>query len=150
MTADELKEVLQLEVKSLRSKLDSNDYDQALNNAQRDTGWTCPVTSDFQIQWLKERTKRWLFFFLWTESAHKFKFEQINLQHRFEHYKELIKYMDEQFEAAKEENIAEFAGASNYEMFGTKIEAGFQYDDVGNETTYEDTNYVIVEPGDST
>lgn len=149
MTADELKEVLQIELKSLASKLDSNDYDQALNNAQRDTGWTCPVTIAFQIQWLKERAKRWLFFFLLSESAHKFKFEQINLQQRFEHYKELIKYMDEQFEAAKEENIAEFAGAQAYEMFGTKIEAGFQYDDIGNDLTYEDDNIVIVEPGDS-
>ena len=147
MTADELKELLEQEIKGLRTKIDSNDLDNAVNNAQRDTGWVCPVTSDFQIQWLKERSKRWLFFFLWSESAHKFKFEQINLQNRFEHYKQLIEYMDKQFEAAKEENIAEFAGASAYEMFGTKIEAGFQYDDVGNDTTYEGTNSVIITPG---
>lgn len=149
MTADELKEVLALELKSLSSKVDTNDYDNALNNAQRDTGWVCPVTTDFQIQWLKERSKRWLFFFLWSESAHKFKFEQINLQNRFEHYERLIKYMDMQFEAAKAENIAEFANASAYEMFGTKIEAGFQYDDLGNDTTYDDENLVIIEPGDA-
>jgi len=148
MTAEELKEVLQLELKSLKDKVDSNDYDQAVNNAQRDTGWVCPVTADFQIQWLKERAKRWLFFFLWTESAHKFKFEQINLQNRFEHYKILIEYMDKQFESAKEENIAEFAGAQPYEMFGTKIEAGFQYDGLGQDTTYNDSNLVIIEPGD--
>jgi hypothetical protein len=149
MTADELKELLALELKGLKDKVDSNDYDNAVANAQRDTGWVCPVTTDFQIQWLKERSKRWLFFFLWTESAHKFKFEQINLQHRFDHYKQLIQYMDQQFESAKEENIAEFAGAQAYEMFGTKIEAGFQYDDLGNDTTYADTNLVIIEPGDA-
>ena len=149
MTADELKETLALELKSLKDKVDSNDYDNAVANAQRDTGWTCPVSVDFQIQWLKERAKRWLFFFLWTESAHKFKFEQINLQNRFEHYKILIEYMDKEFESAKEENIAEFSGAQPYEMFGTKIEAGFQYDDIGNDTTYEDTNIQIIEPGDT-
>ena len=149
MTADELKEILGQEIKGLSSKVDSTDFDNAVNNAQRDTGWTCPVSSDFKIQWLKERYKRWIFFFLWSESAHKFKFEQINLQHRFEHYKDLIKYMDEQFESAKEENIAEFAGAQAYEMFGTKIEAGFQYNALGQDTTYEDENLVIVEPGDS-
>lgn len=149
MTADELKEVLALELKGLKDKVDSNDYDNALANAQRDTGWTCPVTVAFQIQWLKERSKRWLFFFLWTESAHKFKFEQINLQNRFEHYKILIEYMDKEFEVAKEENIAEFAGAQPYEMFGTKIEAGFQYDSIGNDTTYEEDNLVIIEPGDA-
>ena len=38
MTADELKEVLALELKSLKDKVDSNDYDNAVNNAQRDTG----------------------------------------------------------------------------------------------------------------
>jgi len=150
MTSDELKELLALELKSLKDKVDSNDYDNAVNNAQRDTGWTCPVTVAFQIQWLKERAKRWLFFFLWSESAHKFKFEQINLQNRFEHYQILIKYMDEEFEAAKEENIAEFAGAQPYEMFGTKIEAGFQYDEIGNDTTYNDDNLTIIEPGDVT
>ena len=149
MTSDELKELLALELKSLKDKVDSNDYDNAVNNAQRDTGWTCPVTVAFQIQWLKERAKRWLFFFLWSESAHKFKFEQINLQNRFEHYQILIKYMDEQFEAAKEENIAEFAGAQSYELFGTKIEAGFQYDEIGQDTTYNDDNLVIIEPGDT-
>lgn len=147
MTADELKELLSLEIKGLSTKVDSNDYDNAVNNAQRDTGWTCPVTSAFQIQWLKERSKRWLFFFLWTESAHKFKFEQINLQHRFDHYKQLIEFMDAEFETAKNENISEFAGVSAYETFGTKIEAGFQYDEVGNETTYEEENLVIIEPG---
>jgi hypothetical protein len=148
MTADELKEILELELKSLSTKVDTNDYDNAVANAQRDCGWTCPVTVDFQIQWLKERAKRWIFFFLWSETAHKFKFEQINLQNRFEHYERLIKYMDQLFESAKEENIAEFAGAQPYEMFGTKIEAGFQYDYVGNDTTYEQTNLVNITPGD--
>jgi hypothetical protein len=150
MTQEELEEILILELKGLSSKVTSNDLANAVSNAQRDTGWTLPQTTDFRIQWLKERTKRWIFFFLWSESAHKFKFEQINLQHRFDHYERLIKYMDELFENAKLENIAEFAGASAYEMFGTKIEAGFQYDDLGNDTTYSNNNRVIIEPGEET
>jgi len=150
MNQEELEEILVLELKGLSSKVTSNDLTNAVNNAQRDTGWALPQTTDFRVQWLKERTKRWVFFFLWSESAHKFKFEQINLQHRFDHYERLIKYMDQLFENAKLENIAEFAGASAYEMFGTKIEAGFQYDDLGNDTTYSNNNRVIIEPGEET
>jgi hypothetical protein len=35
-------------------------------------------------------------------------------------------------------------------MFGTKIEAGFQYDEIGQDTTYNDDNLTIIEPGDVT
>jgi len=148
MTKEELIEIVSQEVKGLKDKLDSNDHDNAVSNAQRETGWVLPQTADFRVQWIKERTKRWLIYFLQVESASKFKFEGINLQQRFENYSNLLKMMDEQFQTALDENPGEFAGVDSFRMFGTKIDAGFQYDDIGNDTTYDDSNTVIVEPGD--
>lgn len=149
MNKEELIELVTLEVKGLKDKLDSNDHENAVANAQRETGWALPQTSDFRVQWLKERTKRWLIYFLQVESASKFKFEQINLQQRFSNYTELLKMMDQQFKDAIEENPSEFAGVDAFRMFGTKIDAGFSYDDLGADTTYSQANLVIIEPGDS-
>ena len=147
MTGSELKVLLEEEVKGLTSYLDSTDYTNCLNDAQRDTGWTMPVTTDFKIKWMKERCKRHLFFYLYTESAHKFKFEQINLQHRFDHYDKILTRLDKAFEKAIEENPHEFAGMDAFHMFGTKIEAGFSYDPVtGKDKTYDSTNRVIFAP----
>ena len=103
MTIAELTTLLRQEIKGLSSNFSSDDYTNAIGNAERDTGWSMPVSTDFKIQWMKQRATRHLFFFLLTESAHKFKYKQINLQHRFDHYKTLVKDMDASFEKAQEE-----------------------------------------------
>jgi hypothetical protein len=55
--------------------------------------------------------------------------------------------MDYQYNAALEEYYLEFSGASNVNIFGTKIDAGFQYDPLtGRDTTYNDTNVTILTP----
>jgi len=147
MTESELKVLLEVEVKGLTSYLDSADYDNAIDDAERDTSWTMPVTTDFKIKWMKERAKRHLFFYLYTESAHKFKFEQINLQHRFEHYSKILKFMDEAFEKAIENNPHEFSDMDAFHMFGTKIDAGFKYNNVtGRDETYDSDNEVLFAP----
>jgi hypothetical protein len=96
---------------------------------------------------VKERAKRHIFFYLLSESAHKFKYEQINLQHRFEHYRKIVRDMDWRYDKAKEEFYLEFSEASTVNAFGTKIDAGFQYDPLtGQETTYDDDNVTILTP----
>ncbi|RLI01786.1 hypothetical protein DRO30_03600, partial [Candidatus Bathyarchaeota archaeon] len=82
MTKSELITLLEEEIKGLSSYLISSDYSNACDDASKETGWSFPVSGDFKIFWIKQRAKRHLFFYLLTESAHKFKFEQINLQHR--------------------------------------------------------------------
>lgn len=149
LTEQGLKELIQQEIKGLHNKVNNHDLQNCINDALRDTGWTLPVSGNFKEMWLKQRAKRHLFFYLWTESAHKFKFEAINLQHRFTHYKELIATMDAEFEAALEAHPQEFAGAADRELFGTKIEAGFQYDYTGVDTTYSDDNVSILRPDDN-
>jgi hypothetical protein len=147
MNEDALTIALRAQVKGLTNYLDPADFRQAIANATRDTGWALPVTTDFKIKWTLERSKRHLFFFLQTESAHKFKFEQINLQHRFEHYDKLIAQMDKSFEKAIEDNPHEFSGAETFALFGSKVDAGFAYDSItGRDITYDEDNEVLFTP----
>ncbi|MDY6863880.1 MAG: hypothetical protein SV062_12945 [Thermodesulfobacteriota bacterium] len=147
MTKEELITLLEQEVKGLTSYLVSDDYNNACDDSSRETGWGFPVSGDFKIFWIKQRAKRHLFFYLFTESAHKFKFEQINLQHRFDHYKEIIKDMDISFVEIQESRPEEFAQVSSYKMFGHKIDAGFQYESqTGRDYTYDEDNEIIVTP----
>jgi len=143
MDIDALIELLQQEVKSLTRYLAMEDYENSVADAIRETGWRPPFSTDFRAYWIKQRAKRHIFFYLMSESAHKFKFEQINLQHRFEHYYKLIQTMDTAFMEAKEEFPDEFVDADNISaMFGSKIDAGFSYSPAGEDTTYFDDNFV--------
>jgi len=57
--------------------------------------------------------------------------------------------MDEAFEKVMEEEPHEFAGVSAYELFGTKIDAGFQSQpQTGVDTTYSDDNEIIITPNE--
>jgi hypothetical protein len=149
MTEDELITVVTREIMNLSSNFGADNYADAVDEAERETGFSCPVTSAFQIRWLKQRTKRALFFMLLSGSAEKVRYEQIHLENRFGHYRDLIKDMDAAFEKAKEEDAYEFAGVSAVHMFGTKIDAGFQYDGAGQDTTYTDGNQVIILPNEA-
>jgi len=147
LTKDEMIVLLTSEVKSLANYLDSSDYDSACDDASRDTGWSFPTTSSFRDLWMKERAKRYIFSYLLAESAHKFKIKQINLQHRWEHYKATIADMDRAWYYAKTEHPEEFLNGLNpAHLFGTKIDAGFSTDLVGQDTTYTDENEVDFTP----
>lgn len=151
MTEATLIALLESEVKGLSEYLDSEDYVNAVDAAERDTGWTMPVSGAFKEKWIIERAKRALFFYLQTESAHKFRVKEIHLHQRFDNYLKLIKLMDAQFDKAQEDSPEEFAEVSAYEMFGTKVDAGFQYEpQTGIETTYDDTvNRVLHDPNET-
>ena len=147
MTKDELITKLQEESKDLSSYLSSDDYSNAADRASYDTGWAYPVSTSFRITWQLQRSFRWLYFYLLNNYATKFKFEQINLQQRWEHFRQMIKDIDEQFEKAVQENPAEFADVDTYKMFGTKIDAGFAYENgTGRDITYDEDQEVIVKP----
>jgi hypothetical protein len=148
-TEAELIVILEREIMDLATKFDADNYADAMDNAERETGFSCPVTDTFQIQWLKQRSVRWLLFFLMTGSAKKFKYEGINLEQSFAHYRTLVSDMDKEFKEAKAENAYEFAGVEQHQIFGTKIDAGFQYDPLtGEDTTYKDSNSVIINPNE--
>jgi len=151
-TQAELVTQLEVEVKGLTSYLDNpTDYDNALEDAARDTGWGFPVSGDFKILWQKKRAKRHLFFYLLTESAIKFQYKQIKLDQRFEHFKELVEDMDAEFKIIQEEEAHEFAGVDSYNLFGTKIDAGFAYQgQTGRDITYDSEQEVLISPNEET
>lgn len=148
MTQVEMEEKLEEEVKGLSAYLEGDDYTNACNDAARETDWPFPVITNFKILWMKNRAKRHLFFYLYSESAYKFKYEQINLNQRFDHLDKVLKRMDEDFVAAMEANPEEFAGVDSFELFGTSASAGFQYDPItGKDITYNEANKVVFTPG---
>ena len=148
MNEDQLITTLKEEVKNLTTYLESPiDYQNAINDALRETGWTLPVETNFKIYWTKQRARRHLFFMLLTESAHKFKYKQINLQQRFDHYSKLIKNMDEAFVAIQESRPEEFSGVDPFKAFGTVAGTGFAYEPLtGRDITYDEDQKVIFNP----
>lgn len=142
MTQDDLLDLLPTEMRGLSRYLATEDYENAVNDASNETGWTFPIAGTEAKQtgtmefWIKSRAKRHLFFYLMSESAHKFKYDVISLNQRFDHYNILINNMDKSWEKFVEENpelfISDAAG-----WFGTKIDAGFAYDETGEDITYD-------------
>ena len=147
MTKDDLMDRLERELMTLSTEFESANYNDAIDDAKAETGWSLPLSASFKTKWIKDRAKRHLFFMLIGVKADDFKYKQINLEQPFEHFRSLIKDMDEAFMTAIEENPEEFSDVSASLLFGTKIDAGFQYDPVtGDDTTYTDNNEVIFNP----
>jgi hypothetical protein len=152
MTLDDLVDLLPTEVKGLSRYLTTPDYENAVNDAARETGWTFPITgtdtkkTSIKEYWIKNRAKRHLFFYLMSESAHKFKYDVIALNQRFEHYQVLIKAMDEQWAEFLREYPELFID-NPASWFCTKVDAGFTYDEVGNDLTY-DINIPVMVSGE--
>ena len=142
--------LLKQEVKGLTAYLEDVDYKNSVNAALRDTGWSLPTGTDFKTQWLLNRSRRWLLYYLWTESAAKFQVEQIHLEHRFEHYGIIIERMDKEFEEIQTARPDEFADIDTFHLFGTKVDAGFSYGSLtGRDETYLPSNEVKFEPGEN-
>ncbi len=134
MTEDELIEILEQD-SSLNDHLTEDDYIEAIQSASQETDWVLPVTDNFQIFWIKSRSKRHCFFLLWTQSAHKFKVKQYSLNQRFDHYGEILEKMDADFKHAVEENPNKFINIEAHKLFGTIAKPGFQYNIIGQDIT---------------
>jgi hypothetical protein len=146
MTEAEAIVVITREIKALSSNFVAADYADAVDAAERDTGFSFPTTTSFNIDWLIKRTKRALFFSLFSENVESFKFKQINLQDKFKNLKEAIIMMDKEFSEALENYSYLFSGVSAVQMFGTKVDAGFASDDLGRDVTYDPDQLVEFTP----
>jgi hypothetical protein len=149
LTRDQVIILLEQEFKSLADKLVDQDFENAIDDTVRETGWSFPISGNEQEYWFKRRSKRHLFYMLLTESAHKFKFESINLQQRFEHYRVLVRDEDREWVRWSEANVHLLAGAEARELFGSVVHGGFQYDLIGQDTTYSTDNEVELNPNDN-
>jgi len=142
MTQDDLLDLLPVELKGLSKYLVTVDYENAVNDALRETGWTFPMSSTTMEYWVKTRSKRHIFFYLMSESAHKFKYDVISLDQRFLHYKAIIEQMDKEWANFTLDNPELFIDNAE-DWFCTKIDAGFAYDEVGTDLSYDPNVSVI-------
>jgi hypothetical protein len=109
-------------------------------------GWSLPQTDPTRIFWLTKRALRHACYILWVASAQKFKYKQVNLQHRFDHYSKLIESMDKELSDAIGSSPSLFSSIDSYKQFGTALNAGFVYDQMGQDITYTDLiNYINTE-----
>ena len=151
MTKAEMTTKITEEVKGLSSYLVNDDYSNACDDAARETGWAFPITTDFKVYWQKQRAIRHLLFYLVTERSYKFRYKQINLQHRFRNLKDMIMMLDKNFTQAQESSPNEFANVSAYNLFGTKIDSGFAYEpQTGRDITYDEDQDIIFAPDENT
>ena len=146
MTRNEMMLRLLRAMRTQVNDLVDDDYEDALADAEQELGWTLPQTDAFKLKWLRTRAVRHLLFFLQTGSARKFRFEGAHLHHRFKHYSAMIETMDKEYETAVEENPHLFEDVAAYKLFGSRVDAGFSSNELGEDTTYDDDNAVIVEP----
>lgn len=141
MTSDEAIAAVQAEFRGgLADEFTDADYNRAVTKVQSETGWTFPVSGDFKEFWSVERIKRHMLWFLLGTKALKFKYKQISLHQPFEHLKDMLEVMDEDWKEAVLTNPEQFpaeVAADSWKMFGRYIGAGFEYDEVGNDKTYE-------------
>lgn len=145
-TLTEFTDELTTKMKGVSTLLSDDEYTSAINDMLRETGWTFPITSSFQLYWAFQRSKRHCLDMLLTSQAPKFQVDKIRLDQRFDHYLKMIQSIDAAFKEAKEESPEEFTNAEVYMVFGSYISAGFSSDSFGNDTTYQETNKVLITP----
>lgn len=120
-----------IELGSLASKVSVDAFESASNKVIDEVQWNYPITDSFKTFWFLERGKRHLIQIFMIESAHKFKYKQIHLNQRFDHYLLLIKKMDEDFLRAVEENPEAFPTSAGGTPFPDYIKNTFTYDFLG-------------------
>lgn len=128
---DEFTDKVSIELGSLSSKVQTDAFESASNKTYDEVQWAFPITDPFKSYWYLERGKRHLIQIFLIESAHKFKYKQIHLNQRFDHYLLLIKKMDEDFLQAIEDNPDVFPLPAGGVPFPDYIANTFTYDFLG-------------------
>ena len=101
------------------------------------TWWALPIAHPLKVHWVIERSVRHSVFILMLEAARKFRYKQIHLQNRFEHYNKILTLMDELYAKAKVENPelfsdSVFADSDTLCNWITYIPNARQYNNLGN------------------
>ena len=140
---DELIETIKKLMGASFDKVSDDGFQQSSSQAEAELMWSYPVEDARKCYWLVERTRRHVMYVLMVESAHKFQYKQIHLEHRFKHYIQLIENLDilfakaiEDFPELFEELLdAQSLGAG---VLGIMINPGYIYDALGRDITYLD------------
>lgn len=130
--SDQLVSKIEMALGSSSSLFVSNQLEFAASQAINELGWSYPIEISKKQYWAVLRGKRHALDLKRTETAHKFKYKQISLNQRFEHYNALIRFMDEEFERAASRDPV-LLDVEYKDFFGTYINNGFIYDQYGND-----------------
>lgn len=149
MTRDDVLDRLQRAFREQTEDLVSNDYEDAIDDALLELGWTLPNTDSKQCQWIVKRSSRHLMFLLYTGAARKFKVDGYSLHQRFEHYSTILTRIDAEFQLALDSESYLFSNAKASEMFGFLVGSGFKNNVVGENVTHSDDNEVPLFPNAS-
>lgn len=128
---DDFTDQISIEMGSLASKVAADAFERCSDKTLGELQWSYPVTDSFKSFWIIERGKRHLIQIFLIESAHKFKYKQIHLNQRFDHYLLLIKEMDKEFLRAVEDNPEAFPTPAGGVPFPVYIANTFTYDFLG-------------------
>jgi len=133
---DSLIEDVQALMGASYNKVSTDGFERAISQALNELHWTLPITESMEEYWVIERSKRYVVAVLLTESAHKFQYKQIHLNNRFNQYFKLIKFYDDEFANAIENNPTLF-DIDTWGNLADYITVGFQYDGLGTDITYD-------------
>jgi hypothetical protein len=106
---DELIDILRLKMGTNSDNVTDDGFGVAVDSALMELGWVLPCTHPKKVLWIINRSLRYTLEILLIESAHKFRYDKIFLQNRFEHYSKLIERMDKDFQTAIDEDSALFS-----------------------------------------
>lgn len=108
MDVQDLIFLLTIKLRGVAASFEPPTLDAAVKLATIECGWALPVATSFRTHWLLERAYRHCIAMMCTETAPKFKFKQINLQHRFDHWFKMLQELDKQFAAIQAARPEEF------------------------------------------
>jgi hypothetical protein len=128
---DEFTDKVSIELGGLAAKVAVDAFESASDKVIAEVQWNYPIIDPFKTYWFMERGKRHIIQIFMIESAHKFKYKQIHLNQRFDHYLLMLKKMDEDFLRAIEENPEVFPASSGGVPFSYYIANTFTYDFLG-------------------
>lgn len=147
MTEDEAIDALKTgRLKGLIDLYSDSEFTEVMRTAERETGWLLPIEGNGRITWFLRRATRHALYLLLVMNANKFKYKQINLNQRFEHYLKLIEMEDAAWLAA---DIPLDTSEDRIAAFGSVASAGFAYDALGRDITYAPGNRIIINPLES-
>ena len=119
------------------TKVSETGYIQAAQQTETELKWIYPISDDTKSYWMVERMRRHALYILMVESAHKFQYKQIHIEHRFKHYIQLLEKCDQDFLKAVEE-FSDLFDQGTWDNFAYYLAPGFIYDSLGRDVTYLD------------
>jgi len=126
------------------STLSADAQAAVIAQAGEELGWVFPILVSRKAYWMVERCKRHTLYTTLVLQAERFQYKQIKLQQKFDNYFKIISAMDAEFAKAMEEepalmDISALDDATS-ELLAKGFmanPAGFVYDQIGQDLTYE-------------